>query len=145
MSTEKISGIATSDRTNRQPNGQMGFANAGRAQKYDIFGTFHKGECFQFVDLTLVGTGLEIKVKGIDGLDIGKFCKFQVRRGCPFSFCINFCPKQLVQKLQIGYTILGSFFRMVVINGSHMGEIQTIKSFLQVMGYHVTTSLTKES
>ena len=68
----KLDRIASFNRLDGKPDGQMGFASARRAENDDIVETLHKAKTAEFSYLTSVQAGLKVEVELLDGFHPGQ-------------------------------------------------------------------------
>src|SRR5437773_6361095 len=64
--------VAALDRFEAEPHGEVGFADAGRAEQDDIFPVLDEVAGGERLDLLLVERGLVAEVEGLEALDEGK-------------------------------------------------------------------------
>ena len=67
VGADEVSAVAILDGPQRQGDGQVGLAHAGRSQQQDVGGFGDEGQVGQFLDQPLVDGGLEGEVELLEG------------------------------------------------------------------------------
>src|SRR5690606_5995550 len=115
----------------RQSNGQMGFAHARRTQEDQIFLMLHEPQGGQIPNPPFINGGLEGKIELIQRLMERQMCHTSLHPDKPFPFGRKLLLQQLVQKLQIRYIVLGSFFSLGMEHFRNPAPTKLLKSVLE--------------
>ena len=133
MAVDVVGGIPVFSCDHAQGICEVGFSDAGRAEKHDILGVLHETHGGKFVDLAYVDGRLEGEIKVLQSLFDGEPGHLNLFLVGPLTFVPGFLGKNMVKDIHDIQVILDGAFKVIIKNFNGIAHFEGFQIFFDAV------------